>query len=223
MALLRQSGQPIDLFAAVPKVGVVNPRNFQDAFDERQDVIAQRGPMATAFAQQRAQALAAQRFQQQQQNFQGRHNSGPSNTDFGHSDQPVNGKFWMDITGGKYKPGFDYGHYPSGGKHNAYDFLTPMNSKIFAPTGGKIISAGWEKGGFGNAIRIQFNNGVFGIIGHLGKIVGLKPGMIVSPGQLLALSGNTGNSSGPHTHFETRYELYNPKTAFDPARFFGWH
>lgn len=225
MAILRQSGQPIDLYAALPKVGQISPRNFQQSFDERQDIIADRGPMATAYAQQRAAQKMQDSFAKQQASFQqqfANQAGAQAGAAVGNAIKSINGKFWMDPTGGKYKPGFGYGRYPSGGPHNAYDFQTPKNSKIYAPTNGVIVSAGWENGGFGNAIRIKFDNGVFGIIGHLGKILGLKPGMVVSRGQLMALSGSTGHSTGYHTHFETRHKLYDPKTAFDPAKYFGW-
>jgi murein DD-endopeptidase MepM/ murein hydrolase activator NlpD len=224
MAILRQSGQPVDLYAALPKVGQIAPRNFQDSFDERQNLIADRGPVATAYVQQRAAARQQAAFANLQQNFQQRFNNlgqaGAAPSGNGGAPQP-NGKFWMNPTG-KYKPEFAYGNYPSGGEHDAYDFGTPYGSKIYAPTGGTIVSAGKEKGGFGTAIRIKFDNGVFGIMGHLSKVIGLKPGMIITPGQLLALSGNSGNSTGPHFHFETRYDLYKPSTAFDPAKYFGW-
>lgn len=226
MAILRQSGQPIDLNAALPKIGVITPRDFQSAFDDRQSIIADRGGMQTAYALQRAAEKQRQSFATQQANFQQQF-AGQPGVAAGTSPQKPNGKFWMDITGGKYKPGFGYGEYPGGGTHNAYDFQTPKNSKIYAPARGVIVSARDEtgdskNGGFGVAIRIKFDNGVFGIIGHLSKILGLKPGMIISPGQLLALSGTSGHSTGYHTHFETRYDLYKPQTAFDPAKLFGW-
>lgn len=225
MAILRQSGQPIDLNAALPKIGQISNRNYQDSFDERQDLISQRGPIASAYVQQRAAQRMQDAFAKQQASFQQRFADAAAQQasgTVGNAIKGIDGKFWMDPTGGKYKPGFGYGHYPSGGVHNAYDFLTPKNSKIYIPANGTIVSAGWEKGGFGNAIRIKFDNGVFGIIGHLSKIIGLKPGMVVSRGQLAALSGSTGHSTGYHTHFETRTSLYDPKTAFDPAKFFGW-
>ena len=88
---------------------------------------------------------------------------------------------------------------------NAIDIGTPIGTKIFAAAAGQVIIArasGWN-GGYGNYIAISHDNGTETVYGHLSKVF-VQAGESVYQGQVIGLSGSTGNSTGPHLHFEVR-------------------
>ena len=70
---------------------------------------------------------------------------------------------------------------------------------------------------YGNAVVIKHGNGIYSQYAHLSR-VNVKVGQVVATGQNIALSGNTGNSSGPHLHFEIRTTA-NYGSAIDPVKF----
>ncbi|MER6411392.1 M23 family metallopeptidase [Streptomyces humidus] len=92
-------------------------------------------------------------------------------------------------------------------KHSGQDFAVPSGTKVMAAHGGTVVKAGGNGAGdgpaYGNAIVIKHANGVYSQYAHLSHIE-VKVGQVVKTGQKIALSGNTGNSSGPHLHFEIR-------------------
>ncbi|MEU0674331.1 M23 family metallopeptidase [Streptomyces sp. NPDC006172] len=106
-------------------------------------------------------------------------------------------------------------------KHSGQDFAVPSGTKVMAAHGGIVVKAGGNGAGdgpaYGNAIVIKHANGVYSQYAHLSRI-DVKIGQIVKTGQRIALSGNTGNSSGPHLHFEIRTTA-NYGSAIDPVRF----
>ncbi|MCF4139679.1 M23 family metallopeptidase [Streptomyces sp. Tue 6430] len=106
-------------------------------------------------------------------------------------------------------------------KHSGQDFAVATGTKVFAAHGGKVVKAGGNGAGdgpaYGNAIVIKHANGVYSQYAHLSH-VNVKVGQVVKTGQRIALSGNTGNSSGPHLHFEIRTTA-NYGSAVDPVKF----
>ncbi|WP_406451410.1 M23 family metallopeptidase [Streptomyces sp. NBC_00876] len=92
-------------------------------------------------------------------------------------------------------------------KHSGQDFAVPIGTKVEAAHNGTIVKAGPNGGGdgpaYGNAIVIKHSNGTYSQYAHLSKI-DVHIGEHVKKGEKIALSGNTGNSSGPHLHFEIR-------------------
>lgn len=92
-------------------------------------------------------------------------------------------------------------------KHSGQDFAVPIGTKVQAAHAGTVVKAGPNGGGdgpaYGNAIVIKHSNGKYSQYAHLSKIQ-VKVGDQVKTGEQIALSGNTGNSSGPHLHFEIR-------------------
>ena len=66
-----------------------------------------------------------------------------------------------------------------------------------------MIFAGWSSLGYGNTVVIDHGNGFKTLYAHLSQ-VSQYCGAIVKAGQVIGLSGSTGNSSGPHLHFEVR-------------------
>jgi murein DD-endopeptidase MepM/ murein hydrolase activator NlpD len=86
--------------------------------------------------------------------------------------------------------------------HMAVDIAIPVGTKVSATHAGKVVYAGWNDEGYGNLVIVQ--NGPYRTYyAHLSK-VDVQVGQKVVAGQVLALSGNTGNSTGPHIHYEVR-------------------
>ncbi|MEU2259267.1 M23 family metallopeptidase [Streptomyces sp. NPDC019645] len=106
-------------------------------------------------------------------------------------------------------------------KHSGQDFAVPVGTPVKAASGGVVVKAGPNGGGdgsaYGNAIVIKHGNGKYSQYAHLSKI-NVHVGQSVNAGKLIALSGNTGNSSGPHLHFEIR-TTPNYGSALNPANF----
>jgi murein DD-endopeptidase MepM/ murein hydrolase activator NlpD len=106
-------------------------------------------------------------------------------------------------------------------KHSGQDFAVPIGTNVVAAHGGTVVKAGGNGAGdgpaYGNAIVIKHGNGTYSQYAHLSKI-NVKIGQVVKTGQSIAKSGNTGNSSGPHLHFEIR-TTPNYGSAVDPVSF----
>jgi murein DD-endopeptidase MepM/ murein hydrolase activator NlpD len=106
-------------------------------------------------------------------------------------------------------------------KHSGQDFAVPSGTQVVAAHGGTVVKAGGNGAGdgpaYGNAVVIKHGNGTYSQYAHLSK-VNVKIGQIVKTGQSIAKSGNTGNSSGPHLHFEIR-TTPNYGSAIDPVKF----
>lgn len=101
--------------------------------------------------------------------------------------------------GTKYKK---QGQMWSLGYHTGIDYPCAVGTPVFATAGGKVDRAGVDKS-FGNYIRIVTADKVACYYAHLSKI-SVKVGQKVATGAQIGLSGNTGNSSGPHLHYEER-------------------
>ncbi|MGY0485884.1 M23 family metallopeptidase [Streptomyces sp. WG-D5] len=93
------------------------------------------------------------------------------------------------------------------GHHSGQDFAVPVGTEVVAVHGGTVVKAGGNGAGdgpaYGNAIVIKHSDGTYSQYAHLSRI-DVKVGDKVGTGDHIALSGNTGNSSGPHLHFEIR-------------------
>jgi murein DD-endopeptidase MepM/ murein hydrolase activator NlpD len=110
---------------------------------------------------------------------------------------PGTGKFiwpsqFQALSGGDFKEG-----------HPGLDLSTPSGTPVYAADTGLVIFAGWTGIGYGNTIVIDHGNGYRTLYGHLSQ-VSTYCGAKVEAGVLIGLSGSTGNSSGPHLHFEVR-------------------
>ena len=95
--------------------------------------------------------------------------------------------------------------------HRGLDFVGVKNAKIISPSRGKVILAG-QFSNYGNAVVIDHGFGITTRYGHL-SAVKVKEGQIVNKGDIIALQGNTGRSTGSHLHYEVRYKNIplNPK------------
>ena len=92
--------------------------------------------------------------------------------------------------------------YRSRGYHTGIDIATSSGTAIVAADGGTVSSAGWS-GGYGYLVVINHGNGYQTYYAHCSKLL-VSKGQKVSKGQTIARVGSTGNSTGPHLHFEVR-------------------
>ncbi|WP_330337370.1 M23 family metallopeptidase [Streptomyces sp. NBC_00557] len=90
----------------------------------------------------------------------------------------------------------------SSGSHTGIDFHAASGTPVHAVGAGTVVSTGWG-GAYGNQIVIRVADGMYTQYGHLSSI-GVSVGQRVVPGQQIGLSGATGNTTGPHLHFEAR-------------------
>jgi murein DD-endopeptidase MepM/ murein hydrolase activator NlpD len=96
-----------------------------------------------------------------------------------------------------------YGGYPH--FHTGIDLADAMNSPVYAAGDGVVVAATLSDVGYGNHIIIAHDQHTLTLYGHL-ETMGVKVGDTVKQGQLIGLVGSTGNSTGPHTHFEIRID-----------------
>ena len=92
--------------------------------------------------------------------------------------------------------------YRWGRLHAGTDVGIPVGTTVRASRAGQVVTAGWL-GGYGNCVIIDHGDGVCTRYGHLSEVT-VSVGQYVDQGQQIALSGNTGRSTGPHLHFEIR-------------------
>ena len=107
------------------------------------------------------------------------------------------------ISGGRQSSGFGRRKAPTKGAstyHKGIDWATPVGTAVMASSSGTVVKAGWGSG-YGYVVYINHADGRQTRYGHLSKVL-VSPGQTVSQGQKIALSGNTGVSTGPHVHFE---------------------
>ena len=102
--------------------------------------------------------------------------------------------------------------------HKGVDIGTPMNTPIYAAKSGTVTWASWN-GGYGHCVIIYHGQGNSTLYGHLNSYK-CKVGDTVSQGDLVAYSGTSGNSTGPHLHFGIKEN----DIWVDPLNYLtGWH
>jgi murein DD-endopeptidase MepM/ murein hydrolase activator NlpD len=99
---------------------------------------------------------------------------------------------YQALSGGDFREG-----------HPGLDLSATTGSPVYAADTGLVVFAGWSGLGYGNAVLIDHGNGFQTLYAHLSQ-VSMYCGAKVERGKLIGLSGDTGNSSGPHLHFEVR-------------------
>ncbi|MEU9286719.1 M23 family metallopeptidase [Streptomyces sp. NPDC048275] len=111
--------------------------------------------------------------------------------------------FVPPITGSYVSTGYQAGgSLWSSGSHTGVDFHAASGTSVHAVGSGTVVTAGWG-GAYGNEIVIKMNDGTYTMYGHLSSIA-VSVGQTVTPGRQIGLSGATGNTTGPHLHFEAR-------------------
>jgi murein DD-endopeptidase MepM/ murein hydrolase activator NlpD len=98
--------------------------------------------------------------------------------------------------------GFGPRLFPRVFMHEGVDLAVPIGTPVYAAADG-VVEDAKPSAGYGNYVRIDHGEGLATAYGHLSRYApGLKPGVHVARGELVAFSGNTGRSTGPHLHFE---------------------
>ena len=111
---------------------------------------------------------------------------------------PVPGRYMLsDVYRARYNPVNGRREF-----HSGIDIPTPTGSSIVAADGGVVIRASWMNG-YGYTVIIDHGNGITTLYGHNSRLV-VSAGQRVSRGDVIARAGSTGNSTGPHCHFEVR-------------------
>jgi murein DD-endopeptidase MepM/ murein hydrolase activator NlpD len=110
--------------------------------------------------------------------------SGPITSPFGMRTNPISGRFLM---------------------HTGIDIGVEMGTTVTAAAAGRVISAGWNDGGYGNLIIIDNGGSMSTLYAHLSQIF-VAADQEVKAGQAIGAAGSTGESTGPHVHFEVRID-----------------
>lgn len=98
--------------------------------------------------------------------------------------------------------------------HSGMDFSAPVGTDVFATGNAKVVFTGWKQG-YGNTVELDHGFGYTTLYAHLYKAI-VKKGQQVKRGDIIALVGNTGKSTGPHLHYEVRYQ----NKPVDPRNFY---
>lgn len=103
--------------------------------------------------------------------------------------------------------------------HSGIDLSGPEGSKIFSTADGTVTAAE-RNGSYGNMVDIDHGNGITTRYGHL-KEIKVFPGQKVKKGDWIGIQGSTGRSTGPHLHYEVRYndQPMNPKNFIQAGRY----
>ncbi|MEA5553999.1 peptidoglycan DD-metalloendopeptidase family protein [Anabaena cylindrica UHCC 0172] len=99
--------------------------------------------------------------------------------------------------------------------HAGTDIGAPTGTPILAAAKGQVETADWM-GGYGLAVTINHTSAQQSLYGHMSEIF-VTPGQWVEPGTVIGRVGSTGNSTGPHLHFEVRHMTQNGWVAVDPG------
>lgn len=116
------------------------------------------------------------------------------------------------LAGGRYTSGFGRRW---GRLHKGVDWACPTGTTVYASSAGTVIQASYN-GGYGNNVVISHPDGRLTRYAHNSKLL-VRVGQTVKQGEAIALSGNTGRSTGPHVHFE----IYINGAAVNPLKYIG--
>lgn len=117
---------------------------------------------------------------------------------------------------GEYPITQRYGEKDTADFHTGIDYACPVTTPILASADGKVMHAGWLNGGWGYCVIIRHDASHSTLYAHLLTPLQVTAGQMVEQGQVIGLSGSTGNSTGPHLHFEARRQWADYKSHFDP-------
>ena len=110
-----------------------------------------------------------------------------------------------------------YGAKDTSDFHTGIDYGLPVGTPVLASEAGRVVRAGWDSTGYGYMVEILHADGNATLYAHLASIAnGIFVGAKVERSQVIGYSGSTGNSTGPHLHFEARKTWSDYKSHFDP-------
>lgn len=178
-------------------------KQVQEQLQELQDYNAKISSEIKAAEERYKKQLEELKKQEEQNN--GGSTGGSINTGKGTFIKPVNSG---TITAGW--------RYSSGALHAAVDYGVPVGTPVYASAAGVVIKTASLNYSYGTYVVIQHTNGMQTWYAH-GSALKVSQGQTVSQGQLIMLSGNSGNSHGPHLHFEMRTSPYSYGSSSNPG------
>jgi murein DD-endopeptidase MepM/ murein hydrolase activator NlpD len=97
--------------------------------------------------------------------------------------------------------------------HQGIDYALPMGTPLPSGANAKVVSAGWNSSGFGNAVVLDIGNGFQVLYGHLASVA-VHTGQTITAGTIIGQVGSTGASTGPHTHVQVTQngQVVDPST-----------
>ena len=131
----------------------------------------------------------------------------PRDNSGGNNNPPSNSSSmaWPVPSSRRISSSYGYRIHPISGVnqlHTGIDIAAPSGTPIVAANGGTVLFAGWQ-GGYGYTVIIDHGGGIVTLYAHCSSLH-VSGGQVVSRGQTIASMGSTGNSTGPHLHFEVR-------------------
>ncbi|WP_322924654.1 peptidoglycan DD-metalloendopeptidase family protein [Paenibacillus campi] len=183
--------------------------------DQRASLYKEKTAVEAQEREERAQAEASARAAEEARraaaartNDSSSSGSSDSGADSGGNAQPSgSGMMTMPVVGARISSPFGYRIHPITGEykmHTGVDLAAPQGTPIYAADSGTVVVASWMNG-YGNVVIIDHGNGIQTLYAHIrngGTLVHV--GQTVERGQQIAEVGSTGNSTGPHCHFEVR-------------------
>lgn len=171
---------------------------MEEEGEKQEELVKQE--LAKALAAQEAAEKAAKAKAQQQTG-----NSSSSGTRTATPARQSSGAFlWPSAASTRVTSPYGSRIHPITGKqkfHKGLDIGAPNGSDVLAAADGTVVTSGWNAGGYGNYITINHGGGLVTLYGHNSKLL-VSAGETVKKGQVIAKVGSTGNSTGPHIHFE---------------------
>ncbi len=122
------------------------------------------------------------------------------------------GEHWRDVVSSEFGQRQDPFNHESRG-HGGMDLAVPTGTPIRAALPGTVTVSTYNRGGYGYYVMIDHGGGLSTLYGHNSQLLA-RVGQTVEAGDVIALSGSTGRSTGPHLHFEVRIngERTNPRS-----------
>lgn len=170
----------------------------------RQRAAARAAAAAAAEAEAAAQQQAAASSQADTGDAGTSDDSGSTEPDYSYQPVSGSGAFIWPVNGVITSP-YGYRTHPIFGTtiyHSGIDIGVDYGTPVHAADSGVVVEAGWISG-YGYAVVIDHGNGLSTLYGH-NESLNVSSGQSVSQGQVIAYAGSTGNSTGPHVHFEVR-------------------
>lgn len=132
--------------------------------------------------------------------------------DYGNSDSPYSGSMIWPVSGHiSCEYGYRYCPYHGYELHTGIDIAVGTGTSVKAASSG-VVRQAYYNSSYGNMVLIDNGGGIYTLYAHNSRLL-VSAGQKVSQGQVIARSGNTGNSTGPHVHFEVRVngQYVNPR------------
>lgn len=130
---------------------------------------------------------------------------------------PVRSEYWISQTFDQHVARRIANGWPPGSYNGGVDYAIAEGTPVHATAPGKVVVKRQDKAGYGWHVRVEHEDGFLSIYAHLSRFA-VEVGDQVQAGYVLGFSGNTGNSTGPHLHFEVRKNglEFNPEPFLQP-------